>query len=69
MGLMVIKKQGRKICVTAYPYAVQYGSLIVPDELIDQAEIEEYVREHFDEIEFGEPDLDYAGTVFDICEE
>ncbi len=57
------------MCVTAYPYAVQYGSLIVPDELSDQAEIEEYVREHFDEIEFGEPDLDYAGTVFDICEE
>lgn len=69
MDLMVKKKQGRKLCITAYPYAVQYGSLIVPDELSNPVAIKEYVEEHFNEIVFGEPVLSYRDTDFDIYEE
>ena len=26
----------------------------------------DYINEHFDDIKFGEPDLDYRGTDYDI---
>lgn len=53
------------IGVTAYPYARQYGEIQVPEGL-DEKEKMEYIKEHWNEIKFGEPDLDYCGTDFDI---
>ena len=52
--------------VTAYPYAVTYGSINVPDDIED---VREYISEHWDEIEFGQPVLDYCGTDFECYEE
>ena len=47
-----------KVEVTAYPYAVVFGTIDVPDG----EDVEEYINDHFDEIEFGEPELDYCGV-------
>ena len=53
--------------VTAHPYADQYGTIMVPEEIADDAEKTwQYVEDHFDDIEFGKPDLDYAGTEFEV---
>ena len=68
-GMMAKKKEGRKFCVTAYPYAVQWGTIIVPEEYQTKLEVENYIDEHFDDIEFGQPDLDYAGTDWECNEE
>lgn len=51
-----------KIYVTAYPYATQTGSILVPETVNSVEELREYIREHFDEIDLSEPELDYAGT-------
>ena len=50
------------VFVRAYPYAIIEGTIDVPD---GTENIDAYVEEHFDEIDFGEPDLDYAGTDFE----
>lgn len=52
--------------VIAYPYATQSGTITVPDNTND---VNEYIKDHWDDIEFDEPDLDYCGTDFDIEEE
>ena len=59
----------REIRVKAYPYASTEGTIQVPSNLTNQKEIEEYVTLHFDDIVFGEPQLDYKGTDFDIYTE
>lgn len=51
--------------VTVYPYAVQTGSIDVPEGLTEEEEME-YISDHFDDISLGEPCLDYRGTDFDI---
>ena len=57
----------RTLNVTAYPYAVMYGTIEVPANVPDN-ELDAYVCEHFNEVKFGEPQLDFAGTDFDIEE-
>lgn len=52
-----------RVDVTAYPYATIYGSINVPD---DVEETYDYVREHWDEIDFGEPDLDFCGIDYEV---
>ena len=52
--------------ITAYPYATQTGLLNIPDDITDPDERKEYIENHWNEIEFGEPALDYCGTDFDI---
>ena len=54
--------------ITALPYAVQYGTIKVPDNL-DESCYTEYINDHWDDIEFEPPDLDYCGTDFEIDEE
>ena len=54
------------VTVTAYPYATQYGKIEIPEGVED---IRSYVSEHWDEIKFNEPDLDYAGADFEVEEE
>ena len=55
----------RTIHVTAYPFAVQSGTIEVPANLSEE-ELYDYVSENFDNIKFDEPDLDYQGTDFDL---
>lgn len=58
----------KTINVTMYPYAVQYGTIKVPNEISesnDESKIKEYITEHFTEIEFEDAELDYGGTDFD----
>ena len=52
-----------KVLVTAYPYAITSGYIEVPDKTDN---VKAYIDEHFDDIEFGEPDLDYCGTDYDF---
>ena len=54
-----------KVRVIAYPYAVQYGEIEVPNDVKGE-DLQEYISEHFDEVAFGEPELDYQGTEFDF---
>lgn len=54
--------------ITASPYATQYGTIEVPDDLSED-QYQSYVSDHFDEIKFNAPDLDYAGTDLEIEEE
>ena len=49
--------------ITAHPYATVYGTIEVPDGVED---IKAYIDEHFDDIDFGNPDIDYQGTDYDI---
>ena len=51
-----------KYLITAFPYATQYGKLEIPD---DVDEVKEYIKDHWDDIQFDEPELDYCGTDFD----
>ncbi len=57
----------KTLSITATPYAVQYGTLNVPDDLSEK-EYKDYVNKHFDEIKFGETELDYVGTDLEINE-
>lgn len=54
-----------EIMITAYPYATQSGTLKVPEGLNEEQK-REYISDHWNEISFSEPDLDYCGTEFDI---
>ena len=62
------EKRTRTISITAYPYAHQEGTLEIPTDLTED-EVREYVKDHFDDIDFDEVELDYVGTDFDIWEE
>ena len=57
----------KTLYITAFPYAIQNGTLEVPADL-DSDYYSEYVEEHWDDICFSTPDLDYAGTDFEIDE-
>ena len=56
----------KHITVTAYPYAMVYGHIDIPDDVDD---IDNYLEDNWDDINFGNPDLDYAGTDFDYEED
>ena len=55
----------KNIEVLAYPYASQIGTINIPDS-VKPENMEAYIREHRDEIKFGEPELDYRGTDFEF---
>ena len=52
----------KTVQVTAYPFATQYGRIDVPEDVDERS----YVKEHWGEIEFDEPELDYSGTEFEV---
>ena len=56
----------KTITVIAYPYAIHTGTLNIPEEITDEQEARDYGSEHFDDINFYDLDLDYAGTEFDM---
>jgi len=54
-----------KVIVVAYPYATVCAEFDVPDGL-DEEKTHEYVKNHWNNVPFGKPDLDFAGTDFDV---
>lgn len=59
----------KKAYITAFPYATQEGTLEIPENIKTLKKTEEYIREHWNDIDFNDVDLDYAGTDFDFeCE-
>lgn len=59
-------EETKEVVVTAYPYATMCGRLKVPKSVTN---LDEYVTEHFNDIKFDEPELDFHGTDFDVCED
>ena len=57
----------KTITVTAYPWASVYGNAEVPAHL-NEDEQRMYLEAHWDEIQFGNPELDYTGAEFEINE-
>ena len=53
--------------ITAYPYAKQTGVISAPAGVGDD-DIDDYIIEHWNNINFNDPELDYAGTDFDVEE-
>lgn len=51
--------------ITALPFATQYGTIEVPDGLSEEEE-RSYIEEHWGEIDFEEPELDYVGADFEV---
>lgn len=58
------EKKMKKVCVRAYPYATQEAEFMVPAGLSPEEE-HAFIEEHFKDIRFGAPDLDYKGTDFE----
>ena len=58
----------KSVIITAYPYATQTGSLNVPENL-DEKTTRQYISDHWDDIQFNDVELDYAGTEFDVDDE
>ena len=58
----------KKVTVIAHPYADQTGFIEVPDGL-DEDAAKAYVQEHWNDIEFREPELDYCGTDFEVYDD
>ena len=54
-----------KLSVTAYLYATQYGTIEIPDE-IPKNELEDYVANHWEDIDFYPPELDYSNADFEV---
>lgn len=53
-----------KYSIVAYPYAKQYGTIEVPDN-VPEEEIDSYIETYWEKIKFEEPELGYAGTDFE----
>lgn len=51
--------------IVTYPYARQSGEIQVPEGL-SKEEKAQYIKEHWNEIRFSTPELDYCGTDFDL---
>jgi len=51
--------------VVAYPYAIQYGTINVPDT-VKPEDVKNYIEGNWGDIKFEKPvDLDYEGTDFE----
>lgn len=55
----------KTLCINASPYANVSGTISVPENL-PQEQWQNYVSEHFNDIKFGEPELDYRGVDLEI---
>ncbi len=51
--------------IRAFPFVTQDGTIEIPEDLPD-GKLKEWVWDHWDEIRFGDPETDYAGTDFEI---
>ena len=57
-----------KYWITMYPYAIQNGEIEVPDDVAENGDVKNWIRNNLDKAEFEPIDLDYAGTDFDYEE-
>ena len=57
-----------KLSISAHPYAHTYGTICVPADL-DPKKYGQYIFDHFNDVNFGEPDFDYGGTAYEIEKE
>lgn len=57
----------RTVEIAAYPWATVFGILEIPEDIPDD-EIESYVLDNWDNISFGEPELDYCNIDFEVTE-
>lgn len=56
-----------EVTVYAHPYTDQRGTLLVPENIASNpSAITEYINSKFWEIKFGEDDIDYGGTTYDV---
>lgn len=57
-----------KLNITAYPYATINGDLEVPDDVMNGSDekLHDYICNHWDEIKFGEADLDFQGCNYEF---
>ena len=54
------------IQITAFPEAIQNGCIEIPEELTTLEEIRDYVKDHWDDINFDPVDLYYDKIPFNI---
>lgn len=54
--------------ITAYPFAVLDGDLEIPDDVVNrnEDELRDYIADHWNDIQFGGTDLDFAGCEYDV---
>lgn len=57
------------VTIDAYPYVITTGDIEVPDHLNGFEEINEFIQEHWNEINFTIEDVDYCGTDYYIYDE
>ncbi len=55
----------REVTIMAHPLANVTGTIQIPNNITEEEDIEEYIREHFKDIKFGEPELDYMSIDFE----
>ena len=51
--------------IQAYPFATQNGWIDIPD-WVEEKDVEQYIIDNWDHIDFGEAELDYAGCDYDL---
>lgn len=49
-----------KVRITYFPYYYQDGVIDVPKKVIKSDTVREYIEEHFDDVVFGELEIDEA---------
>lgn len=57
------KRKRMKVSVTVFPMAVQHGTISVPDD-VKNKDVRKYLQDHWEEIVFDCPELDYNGADF-----
>lgn len=55
----------KTITVIAHPYADQTGYIDIPDDITSEEDRIQYIEDHWNDIKFNAPDLDYCGTDFE----
>jgi len=64
-----IEFKTREVTVIAHPYADITGTIQIPKDIKGEEDIRNYVNNHWKDISFGEPNLDYCGTDIEIEDE
>ena len=56
----------RTIDIFAHTYCNILGEIKVPDHVVTEEEIRNYIKNNWGEIEWGDPEFDYSGTDIDV---
>ena len=63
------EKRYKKYDIQFFPCASQHAEIDIPSEISDASEIRDYIKEHWSDLKFDGPELDYRGTDFDVYSE